>query len=62
LLKYQEVGTAGQQWQGNSVSLSSDGRVMVQGAHWDNSGRGGPFSFALLFVLPLAMRRMTRAW
>jgi hypothetical protein len=43
LVKYQEGGTAGTQKQGISVSISSDGRVMVQGAYLDNSGRGSPF-------------------
>jgi hypothetical protein len=46
LVKYQESGTAGQQ-QGNSVSISADGRVMVQGAYFDNNGRGSPSLLSL---------------
>jgi hypothetical protein len=42
LVKYQETGIAGTQQQGNSVSLSADGRVMVQGAYADNGYRGSP--------------------
>jgi hypothetical protein len=42
LVKYQEPGTSIPQSQGSSVSLSSDGRVLVQGAYADNGERGSP--------------------
>jgi hypothetical protein len=42
LVKDQEAGTAGHQQQGVSVAVSLDGRVMVQGAHYDNGQRGSP--------------------
>jgi hypothetical protein len=45
LVKYQEGGTAGtSQYQGGAVSISADGRVMVQGAWNDNDGRGGQWA------------------
>jgi hypothetical protein len=54
LVKYQETGTPGQQNQGYSVSISADGRVMVQGAYYDNVGIG---SESIFLQQPAALAR-----
>jgi hypothetical protein len=45
LVKYQETGTAGSQFQGSEVVLSADGRIMVAGAYQDNSYRGAVYTY-----------------
>jgi hypothetical protein len=53
LVKYQESGIGNPQYRG-AVLFSSDGRVMVQGAYYDNVERGSPVStrFAAAALTP----------
>jgi hypothetical protein len=46
LLKHQEINTSLPQFQGYSVAISGDGRVMVQGAFYDEVNKGSQFLHA----------------
>jgi hypothetical protein len=59
LVKYQESGIGNPQYQGQSVSMSLDGRVMVQGAYRDNVSTGSP---SLLCSAAAALPPLMGAW
>jgi hypothetical protein len=60
LVKYQETGTGFTQYQGASVSLSADGRVLVQGAYYDLGMRGSPSLLSLRCDCTSAVARHSR--